>query len=91
MKQIQITLISNKGYRPISTLIDVEKVTDYVLNEKKYQDKAITKMLAQRRWTRADLTKYGYTTMKHRVYDKERIEEENALRYERIKEEKGWK
>lgn len=91
MKQIQITLISDKGYKPISTLIEVEKVTDYVLNEQKYREKAIVKMLAQRRWTRSDLTRYGYTTMKHRVYDKERIQKENEERYERIKEERGWK
>ena len=36
----------------------------------------------------ADLARYGYTKGKIREYDKEKIEQENAARYEALKEEK---
>lgn len=91
MKQIQITLVSDKGYRPVSTLINVEKVRDYTDNKKQMQLQAVQKICAKRHWSAKDLTKYGYTCIKARVYDKEKIAAENAARYEKIKEERGWK
>ena len=48
------------------------------------------KICQKRYWTNADLKKYFYTRVKIREYDKEKIEKENAERYERIKKERGW-
>lgn len=90
-KQIQITLVSDKGYRPVSTLITVDKVSDYVENKTKWQTLAVQRICGKRHWSASDLKKYGYTGLKARVYDKEKIEAENAARYEKIKEERGWK
>lgn len=89
-RQIQVTLISDKGYRPVSTIIEVESVAEYTANKQKYQFAAVQQMCAKRYWTAKDLVKFGYTGIKARVYDKEKIEAENAARYEQIKKERGW-
>ena len=88
--QIQITLISESGYRPLSTLINCQSWKEYQAHKIAYQQKAVTAMLAKRHMTVRDLRKYGYTEIKSRVYDKERIARENAERYEQIKKERGW-
>ena len=90
MKQIQITLVSDKGYRPVSTLITVDKVSDYTENKNQMQLRAIQQICAKRHWTAKDLIKYGYNGIKARVYVKEKIAAENAARYEQIKKERGW-
>lgn len=88
--QVQITLVSESGYRPLSTLIEVESWEAYQQNKQAYQQRAVTSILAKRHMTLRDANKYGYTTIKARVYDKERIARENAERYEKIKKERGW-
>lgn len=88
--QIQVTIISESGYRPLSELIEVTSWADYIANKIAYQQKAVTKMLAKRHMTVRDMRKYGYTQIKARVYDKARIEAENKARYEQIKKERGW-
>lgn len=91
MKQIQVTLVSDKGYRAVSVIINVPSIREYCENKKHYQMEAVKRICAKRYWSAADLTKYGYTGIKCRVYDKEKIAAENAERYEKIKEERGWK
>ena len=88
--QIQVTLVSNKGYRAASTIIEVPSAKDYIENKQHYQMEAVKKICAKRYWSAKDLEKYGYTGIKCRVYDKEKIERENAERYEQIKKERGW-
>lgn len=88
--QIQITLISEAGYKPMSTIIEVPDVPTFNLHRKEYQQKAAVKICAQRHMTARDLVKYGYNGVKCRVYDKEKIARENAERYEQIKKERGW-
>ena len=88
--QIQITIMSDKGYRPLSTLIEVNNAQEYINNKVKYQQDAILKICANRHMTIGDLRKYGYAQIKAREYNKEKIAQENAERYERIKKERGW-
>lgn len=90
MIQIQITLVSDKGYRPMSTIIDVPNAKTFLDHKHIYQQNAATKICAQRHMTARDLVKYGYNGIKCRVYDKEKIARENAERYEKIKKERGW-
>ena len=96
-KQYQVTLISESGkYRPVSCIVYMEQAEDVDLTADKAMKSAIVKQgvikIAQKRlWTSADLKKYGYTKSKCRLYDKEKIEAENAERYEKIKAERGWK
>ena len=82
--EYQVTLFDKSGkYRPVSAIVTTTE-TDI---------KAILKMGTEkicrnRGWIGADLKKYNYITGKVRKYDKERIAEEAAERYQKIKEEK---
>lgn len=84
-KQYQVTLICENGkYKPVSTIVTMEETTD----RKAIMREGQKKIMIKRYWSMADLTKYGYTKGKIREYDKEKIERENAARYEALKEEK---
>ena len=92
MVTLQFTLVSTTGkYKPMSTLIEVPSIKEYNSNSEEYKKKAIRKMCIQRKTDGYYLKKNGYTQMKVRVYDKQKIEQENAARYEQIKKERGWK
>jgi hypothetical protein len=41
MQQVQITLVSEGGYRPLSTLIDVESWQAYLADKERLQQKAV--------------------------------------------------
>lgn len=90
MIDIQITLISEMGYKPISTLIKCESWEEYQAHKQHYQQEAVVTICAKRYMTIRDLRKYGYTQIRSRVYDKEKIQAENRARYEQIKKERGW-
>lgn len=91
MATLQFTLFSTTGkYKPMSTLIEVPSIKEYNNNPEEYKKKAIRKMCIQRKTDGYYLKKYGYTQIKVRVYDKQKIEQENAERYEQIKKERGW-
>ena len=84
-KQYQVTLICENGkYKPVSTIVTMEETTD----RKAIMREGQKKIMIKRYWSMADLTMYGYTKGKIREYDKEKIERENAARYEALKEEK---
>lgn len=91
MVSIQVTLFDVNGkYRPISTIVQAESVEVYTANKSKYHVRAIQKMCAQRCKTWTSLKADGYQKMKARIYNKEKIQAENAELYERIKKERGW-
>ena len=84
-KQYQVTLICENGkYKPVSTIVTMEETTD----RKAIMREGQKKIMIKRYWSMADLTRYVYTKGKIREYDKEKIEQENAARYEALKEEK---
>ena len=87
---IQVTLFSNAGYKPLSTLIEVESWEEYQSNKPKYQKNALVKICGRRGMTMYHIRKYGQTEIGARVYDPERIAKEKAERYEQIKKERGW-
>ncbi len=87
MAQFQITLTDLNGkYKPVSCII----TTDLTLEENKKEiiNLGVVKICQKRYWTKKDLTKYGYLKAKVREYDKEKIAQENAERYQQLKEEK---
>lgn len=91
MIQLQFTLFCTSGkYKPMSTLLKVDRIEDYTANKAEMQKKAIQKICIQRNMTSKDLKKNDYTKIKVRIYDKEKIQAENQARYERIKKERGW-
>lgn len=93
--QYQVTLI-DKGnhHKPVSTLVnrEQEKMLDRTLFDSNFKEKVkiegIQKICNKHLWGKDDLIKNGYTTCKIRLYDKEKIEQENKERYEKIKEAK---
>lgn len=93
-KQYQVTLISATGkYKPVSCLITMEQTEDVDLTlnkeiKKNIITQGIQKICNQRFWSKRELVMYEYTKSRVRVYDKEKIAQENAERYEKIKEEK---
>ena len=93
IKEYQVTLSSASGkYKPVSCIVKkdskevLEKGRDIFIKE--LQQQGIIKICQKRLWNNLDLKKYGYTKVKVREYDKEKIAKENAERYEKIKEEK---
>ena len=56
----------------------------------KETQRAIDKIVVQRKTERWCLKRDGYTRMKIRMYDKKKIEKEAKERYEKIKKERGW-
>lgn len=95
LKEYQVTLICETGqYRPVSAIVKMDTDNLPKLGIKDYnadiRKRGIVKICQKRYWTSADLKRYHYTKVKMREYDKEKIEKENAERYERIKRERGW-
>lgn len=91
MTQIQITLYDKQGrYKPVSTLYTVESMSWFEEHREEVKINGVIKICQKRGWTQRDLAKYGYTTVKMREYDVEKIKQEAKERYERIKQEKGW-
>ena len=89
----QVTLICKTGqYKPMSAIVEHEEVD---LKDKKQKSKVAQKGLEKiciRRGMRStDLKKYNYSIIKVREYDKDKIAWQNAIRYNEIKKENGWK
>lgn len=71
MITLQFTLFSTTGkYKPVTTLIKVDSVQQYNENKHKYQQRAITKMCAEKYTTWWALKSNGFTKLKVRVYPK---------------------
>ena len=92
IKEYQVTLLSGKGFKPVSVIVKNKQMNDADLTTDKEIKKILVKrgiqnICAKRFWGSADLKKYDYTHSKIREYNKEKIEKENKERYERIKEE----
>ena len=87
--KMQVTIKSTTGkYKPVSAIVEVPNLMEFVLNKKEYQNRGILKICQKRFWTATDLKRYGYTRVTTREYNPEEIVIENAKRYEKIKEEK---
>ena len=80
--QVQITLFDkNKRYRPLSTLIEVPNM-EYVTNNKKALiNKAYQQIATKKYMLSSQLYDEGYTIVKMREYDKEKIQTENMVKY----------
>lgn len=75
MIQIQLTLYSESGkYRPMSTIVEVESIAYYNAHKQEILNRAIQRISVQRKMDIWVMKKYGYTKLKARVYDKEKIE-----------------
>lgn len=86
----QITLFcTTNQYKPVSCIVKKGSIIDLTnqVEKRKVVNDGIVKICHKRGWTQKELTKYSYTRVKVREFDKEKIEEEKRLNYERIKEQ----
>lgn len=88
--QVQVTMMSTKGYKPVSCLIEAKDKKDAQDHLTEIKTKGIQKICQKRLWNNHHLKQFGYVKVKMRIYDKEKIDAENEERYERIKRERGW-
>lgn len=84
---IKVTLTSEKGRRPVSTLITVQSLQDWNANSKEYKQRALRNICAKKYWDARDLKAWGYTKIKAEVYVF-KTEEEKKATYEKICREK---
>lgn len=83
MIKMQLTIFDKEGhYRPISTIVEVESVDYYKANKSKVQSIAIQNICHNRCISFKELQKQGYTVIKAREYDKEKIAEANKKKKE---------
>ena len=79
--KLQFTLFATNGkYRPISTIIEVENMQDYVNNKNKYQKKAIENICHNRKTTWYNLKQDSYTSVKVREYNEEKIAQQTKAK-----------
>lgn len=94
MIKLQVTLFSTTGkYRPISTLVNVESIEYFKEHKNEVYKRAIENICHNRRTSWNDLKKDGYTQVKFREYDKEKIEQQKKIEllkkiYEQRQQEK---
>lgn len=83
MIKMQLTIFDKEGhYKPISTIVEVESVDYYKANKSKVQSIAIQNICHNRCISFKELQKQGYTVIKAREYDKEKIAEANKKKKE---------
>lgn len=84
MIKMQITLFDKNGhYKPISTIVEVTDIDEYKRNKKKVHSTAIQNICHNRNISYQELSSQGYTTLKAREYDKEKI----AKNKEKVKQQ----
>lgn len=83
MIKMQLTMFDKEGhYKPISTIVEVESMDYYMANKNKVQSIAIQNICHNRCISFKELQKQGYTTIKVREYDKEKIMAANKKKKE---------
>jgi hypothetical protein len=72
--KLQVTLFSTTGkYKPVSTIVNVESMEYYKGHKREIQKTAIENICHQRYTTWNELKQNGYTQLKVREYDLEKI------------------
>ena len=83
--EYQITLFDKANkYKPVSAIVKAVATE----SQSALIKKGVEKICIKRGWDKKDLVRYGYTTVKIRIYDKEKLDKEAEERYNKIKEEK---
>lgn len=80
MIKLQVTLFCESGkYKPISTIVNIESMEYYKENKKQVQQKAIENICHKHYTSWNDLKNNGFTKVKVREYDIEKIERDKAV------------
>lgn len=82
MIDLQVTFFHKENkYKPISTIIKVESLEYYKENSRKQQIRALENIAHYRRTTPTELIQQGFTQVKVREYNKQKIEEQKRLQH----------
>ena len=80
--KLQVTFFHNEGkYKPVSTVIEVESIEQYEQHKAQEQKRALINIAHYRYTTPQDLIKQGYTKVKVREYDINKIKEQQELQH----------
>lgn len=72
--KLQVTFFHNEGkYKPMSTILEIENMQEYNNNKAEIQKKALLTIGHYRHQTPQEIIKNGYTKVKIREYDIEKI------------------
>lgn len=83
MMYAHITLLSDKGYRPLSHRVEVKDIADYKQNKAAYQEKGVLWICKNKGITIRHLMQYGYSKITVRFEVKEGQYNENVCLYVR--------
>ena len=80
MIKLQVTLFCESGkYKPISTIVNIESMEYYKENKKQVQQKAIENICHKHYTSWNNLKNNGFTKVKVREYNIEKIERDKAV------------
>lgn len=80
--KLQVTLFDKNGrYKPMSTLVEIESMEYYGNHKAEVQKKAILNICHSRHTTWKDLQAQGFTGVKVREYDIEKIKAQKELQH----------
>jgi len=80
--KLQVTFFHNEGkYKPVSTIIEVESIEQYEQHKAQEQRKALMNIAHYRHTTPQVLIKQGYTKVKIREYDIDKIKEQQEFQH----------
>lgn len=80
--KLQITFFHNEGkYKPVSTIIEVESIEQYEQHKAQEQRKALMNIAHYKHTTPQDLIRQGYTKVKTREYDVDKIKEQQDFQH----------
>lgn len=97
MIKLQVTLFDKANkYKPMSTIISIDNINYYNTHKAQVQKRAIENIAHQRRMLPKEMIELGYTQVKVREYNQEKIKEQqeqqhkiNLIKYyERKRKEK---
>ena len=82
MMKIQITFFQKDNkYKPVSTLLEVESMEYYEQHKAETQTRALLNIAHNRKTTPQELLKQGYTKIKVREYDLEKIKAQQEYQH----------
>ena len=80
--KLQVTLFDkNKKYKPMSTIVEIESMEYYEQNKGEVQKRALLNIAHQRRTLPQDIMKQGFTQIKVREYNIEKIKEQQEYKH----------
>lgn len=67
MVNVQVTMYSDTGYKPVSCIIQVDSKEYLLAHKKEIQERGIIKICQKRYWQKFHVKQYGYTKVKMRI------------------------